>query len=99
MARHPPHILELAKRGAELQLRDLVQEIRYLLDLFPHLRDSVSDEDLPVSFIIGREATRQAEQGPGRGRGRRGTRSPAAGKGTSTRSRKDWSARRETKKG
>ena len=43
MAKHPAHILELAKIGAQTQLRDMVQEVRYPLDLFPHLRDSCND--------------------------------------------------------
>lgn len=51
-------MLELAKRGAEAQVRDLVQEIKYLLDLFPHLRDSFDKDELPLPFIMERASGR-----------------------------------------
>ena len=54
--RNRRHTLELAKRGAEAQLRDLVQEIKYLLDLFPHLRDSFDKDELPLRFIMAKES-------------------------------------------
>ena len=98
MARHSPHILELARRGAEVQLRDLVQEIRYLIDLFPHLRDSFNEDDLPVGFILSRDADRASAAGTARRRRHRGTLSDAAGKAVDARAKKDWSARRKTKK-
>jgi hypothetical protein len=56
------HLFELAKRGAEVQLRELVQEAKYLIDLFPHLRDSYDGDELPVSFIIRRGAGRAARR-------------------------------------
>ena len=62
-----PHMLELAKRGADVQLRDLVQEIKYLLDLFPHLRDSFDKDELPLRFIMATEsgdATKASAQRP-----------------------------------
>jgi hypothetical protein len=97
MPRHSPQILELARRGAEVQLRDLVQEIRYLIDLFPHLRDSFNEDDLPVRFIMSRDADRASTAGSARRR--RGTLSDAAGKTVGARAKRDWSARRQTKKG
>lgn len=99
MARHSPQLLELARRGAELQLRDLVQEIRYLIDLFPHLRDSFNEDDLPLPFIIGRDAARSAKAGDERPGQRKGRLSGAGRKAVGARTKKDWSARRETKKG
>ena len=96
MARHSPQFLELARRGAELQLRDLVQEIRYLMDLFPHLQDSLHEDDLPVQFIIDRGAAGTAKTGverPGRRRGRGPGEAP---KGGARGGKKDWAARRET---
>jgi hypothetical protein len=98
MARHSPHILELARRGAEVQLRDLVQEIRYLMDLFPHLRDSFNEGDLPVGFIMSRAADQASKAGTARRRRRRGTLSDEAGKAVGARAKKDWSARRKAKK-
>ncbi len=48
------HLYELAKRGAQAQLSDLLQEIRLLVDLFPHLRDSIDRDELPLKFILKR---------------------------------------------
>jgi hypothetical protein len=48
------HVYELAKRGAQAQLKDLLQEMKQLIDLFPHLRDSIDDDELPVNFILKR---------------------------------------------
>jgi hypothetical protein len=56
MARQKPpaHLLELTKRGARAQLNDLLHELQMLLDLFPHLHDSVDPDDLPVKFLLKR---------------------------------------------
>ncbi|HWW85706.1 MAG TPA: hypothetical protein VNZ26_19050 [Vicinamibacterales bacterium] len=68
MARHPSHLVELAKRGAEVQFQKLVNEARMLVALFPHLRDSFDPDELPVSFIVekgsGRTTKRKAYRGP-----------------------------------
>jgi hypothetical protein len=37
MATHTPHILALAKRGAEVRFRELIDELRFLTLSFPHL--------------------------------------------------------------
>ncbi len=63
----PQHILDLAKRGAEARFQELTQELKLLVDLFPHLRDAVDEDELPVSFIIQRDA---ASPAPTRGRKR-----------------------------
>jgi hypothetical protein len=52
------HLFELAKRGAKARLGELVQEAKYLIDLFPHLRDSFDKDELPMSFIMARSAGR-----------------------------------------
>jgi hypothetical protein len=52
------HLFELAKRGAKARLSELVQEAKYLIDLFPHLRDSFDKDELPMSFIMARSAGR-----------------------------------------
>jgi hypothetical protein len=54
MAKQPPRILELAKRGAEARFQDLIHEAKLLVELFPHLRDSFDPDELPVSFIVAR---------------------------------------------
>ena len=48
------HLYELAKRGAEVQLRELLHEAKLLIALFPHLRDSVDQDELPLNFIMAR---------------------------------------------
>lgn len=45
-------LLEIAKRGAKAQLNDLVHEVTMLFDLFPHLRDSVDPDELPLLFLL-----------------------------------------------
>jgi hypothetical protein len=64
------HLLELAKRGAEARLGELVQEARYLVGLFPHLRDSFDADELPVSFILAKGAgvAKAPSKGPRRHR-------------------------------
>jgi hypothetical protein len=52
MAEHPSPIRELARRGAEVRLQDLAQEVRLLLRLFPRLQDASDRDGLPVSFIV-----------------------------------------------
>jgi len=52
------HILELARRGAALRLRELAHELAILLGAFPDLRDAFDADELPVSFIVKRDARR-----------------------------------------
>ena len=54
MAKQSFQILQLAKRGAEVRFRELVDEMRVLTLSFPHLRDAVDRDDLPVEFILRR---------------------------------------------
>ena len=46
------HFYELAKRGAEAQLRDLLHEAKLLVGLFPDLRDAFDKDELSLSFIV-----------------------------------------------
>jgi hypothetical protein len=55
-------IMELAKRGAQAQLEDLLHELDMLLELFPHLEDSFDPDELPVSFLLKRGARRAARR-------------------------------------
>ena len=57
-----PRLLELAKRGAEAQLSDLLHEIDMLIELFPHLKDSIDPDELPVSFLLRRGAELNARK-------------------------------------
>jgi len=94
MPRHPSHILEFAKRGAEARLRELVNEAKNLIGLFPHLRDSFDKDELPLKFIMA-EGSGAATKTSGR-RTRR--MSAAARKAVSLRMKKMWAARRKAKK-
>ena len=65
MARHSTHILELARRGAEARFHELLDELKFLTLSFPHLRDAVDRDGLPVTFILrrGRDKARKAAAG------------------------------------
>src|SRR6266478_1252866 len=89
-------ILELAKRGAEVQLRELAQEIKNLVDLFPNLRDSFDKDELPLRFIMARDAGVATKTSAERPRRRRRM-SAAARKAVSARMKKYWAARRRAK--
>jgi hypothetical protein len=54
MAKHSSQILQLAKRGAEVRFRELLDEMRFLTLSVPHLRDAVDRDDLPVKFLLRR---------------------------------------------
>ena len=60
MPRHPAHILQLARRGADARFRELLDELSLLTLSFPHLRDAFGRDDLPVKFILrqGRDKAR-----------------------------------------
>src|SRR5437762_8362987 len=89
-------ILELAKRGAEVQLREFVQEIKNLVDLFPHLRDSFDKDELPLRFIMAKDAGVATKTSVERPRRRRRM-SAAARKAVSARMKRYWAARRKSK--
>jgi hypothetical protein len=56
--RHDAHLMELAKLGAKARLNELLQEAKILLVQFPHLRDSIDQDELPVSFLLRRGSER-----------------------------------------
>jgi len=90
MAKHSSHILDLAKRGAEARLQDLAMEARLLIELFPHLKDSFDRDELPISFIVKRDA--RLTKG---NVARRRRLSAAARKAVSQRMKKYWAERRK----
>ena len=49
---------KLTKSGAAIEFKALVDELKFLLEMFPHLRDSYDPDELPVSFILKRDARR-----------------------------------------
>jgi hypothetical protein len=91
------HVFALAKRGAEIRLSELVQEVKNLMGFFPHLRDSFDKDELPLPFIIAKGAGRRARARPERPR-RRARMSAAARKAVSLRMTKYWAARRRAAK-
>jgi hypothetical protein len=91
MAKHSRHILDLAKRGAEARLQDLVHEAKILIDLFPHLKDSYDKDELPVDFIVARgsgQLKKDTDLRPGK------PMSAAQKKAVSERMKKYWAKRR-----
>jgi hypothetical protein len=71
MAKRSSHILEYARRGAEVRLRELTQEIKNLVELFPHLRDSFDRDEMPVSFLIAKGSGQLTRKTPKSARRRR----------------------------
>jgi hypothetical protein len=89
--RRDAHLYELAKRGAQTRLADIAQETKYLLALFPDLRDSFDEDELPLSFIMARDAgLLNATAGT-----RRQRLSPSERHAIGSRIKKYWSARRK----
>src|SRR5689334_3617057 len=58
MAKHPAHILELARTGARHRLAELKAEIVSLIKTFPDLRDSFDADELPIAFRLRSAAER-----------------------------------------
>ena len=90
------HLLELAKRGAQARLQELIDEVKLLANLFPDLRDSIDKDELPLSFIIAKGSGRLKKQVT---RSSRRRMSAAARKAVSARMKKYWAAKRKAKKG
>ena len=87
------HLYELAKRGAEVQFRELLREARQLLGLFPHLGDTFDEDELPLNFIMAKGSgavTRKT-------RSRRRRMSAAERKAASARMKKYWAAKRQAR--
>jgi|SRR6266566_1939561 len=79
-------MFELAKRGAEVRVRELAQELKLLVGTFPHLRDSFDKDELPLPFIIATDAGQATPTARPVRRAR--TMSPAARKAVSQRMKK-----------
>jgi len=87
MPRHPSHILELAKRGADHRYQELKAELALLVRQFPHLRGgSAGSPSAPVETVK-RPIPRR----------RRRKMSEAARKALGERMTKFWAARRKAK--
>jgi len=79
-----------------MRLRELADEAKQLLNVFPDLSASVDEDELPVNFILRRGARKQATATSIRRRRRR--MSAAQRKAVGERMRKYWAKRRKAKK-
>jgi hypothetical protein len=93
MAKHPSHILEMARKGAEHRYEELKSEIATLVAHFPHLRGTKESVGKAGRVTPGKELA--SEPTPIR---KRSTMSAAAKKAVSLRMKKYWAARRAAKK-
>jgi len=82
------HVYELAKRGAQARLEELVNEIRLLTNLFPDLHKSIDNDELPIAFLLKRGAERSTPVS-----GRRGW-TPAQRKEAAARMKAYWAKRK-----
>ena len=71
-------------------------EAKLLVQLFPHLKDSFDRDELPISFIVKRDAGRLMQGNVAR---RRKGMSAAARKAVGLRMKKYWAEKRKSKKG
>ena len=81
-----------ARHGAKARLRELAEEAKQILTIFPDLSASIDEDELPLNFIL-RKGARKASV-----RRRRRKMSAAQRKAVSARMKKYWAARRATKK-
>jgi hypothetical protein len=77
-----------ALRGAEMRLRELAEEAKHLLKVFPDLSASFDEDELPLNFILRRGARKAATS-----RSRRKM-TAAQRKAVSARMKKYWASRR-----
>lgn len=94
------HLLELARHGAQARLSDLLHEIRLLVAMFPHLKDTFDKDELPIPFLL-KKGARSAAARVARLEGEtevpvKKTRnlSPAARRAISNAQKKRWAAHR-----
>jgi hypothetical protein len=85
-----------ARRGAHVRLRELADEAKQLLKVFPDLSASFDEDELPVNFILKAGARKQATATVVRRRRRR--MSAAQRKAVGERMRRYWAERRKAKK-
>ena len=82
-----------ARHGAKARLRELAEEAKQILTIFPDLSASIDEDELPVNFIL-RKGARQPAAATGVRRRRRRM-SAAQRKAVGERMRKYWAARRK----
>jgi hypothetical protein len=93
MAKHPLHILEMVRKGAEHSHEELKTEIAALIKTFPHLREGKLSVRKSASFKPGKELAADVTSFQKRPKW-----SAAAKKAVSLRMKKYWAARRAAEK-
>ena len=88
----------LARHGARTRLRELADEAKQILKVFPDLRASVDEDELPVNFIVRRGAQKATMAAPVTRRRRRRKMTAAERKAVGERMKKYWAARRKANK-
>jgi hypothetical protein len=88
----PFDLKSYARRGAEARLRELAEEAKQLLKVFPDLSASFDEDELPLNFILRRGARKAATAR------RRKRMSAAQRRAVSARMKKYWAERRKAKK-
>ena len=86
-----------ARHGAKARLRELAEEAKQILTIFPDLSASVDEDELPVNFIL-RKGARKQVSATGVRRRRRRAMSAAQRKAVGERMKKYWAERRKAKK-
>ena len=81
-----------ARRGAEARLRELAEEAKQLLRVFPDLSASFDEDELPLNFILKKGARK-----PPTGRRRRKM-TAAQRMAVSARMKKYWTERRKAER-
>jgi len=84
-----------ARHGAQARLRELAEEAKQILKVFPDLSASVDEDELPVNFILRKGARRKAAATTARRRRRRPPMSAAQKRAVSARMKKYWAERRK----
>ena len=90
MPKHSPHIVALAKKGAEHRLQELQAEIVELINGFPHLKTAQRKKPYPLEL--------EQQDLPHATKRRRRGMSAAQRKSVSARMKKYWAARRKAKR-
>ena len=94
--KHDPRLYELAKLGAQARLQDLRMEAKLLLDLFPHLRDSVDQDELPANFLLKRGRDRAEAKAQGKKTRRKPQWTAEQREAVAARMKKYWAKRKKT---
>jgi hypothetical protein len=62
MKKHSSQLLQLTRRRAGFTLHQLIDEIQLLTVAFPDLRDAFDADELPIAFILKRDAPRSTRE-------------------------------------